>query len=124
MDQFVFEVLVIFVESLGLAHSDEPSMGNCYSAVTIIVSFIVWLYFFFLKPLMLSKTRFQKSTLKAVVVTLLSLGTLQQCGSAIDHLKRIIKQKAPSLNQQSAKRRIPRFVLPYFSFFFFQGTYC
>lgn len=31
VDQFVFEVLVIFVESLGLAHSDEPSMGNSYS---------------------------------------------------------------------------------------------
>ncbi|XP_034562055.1 DNA-dependent protein kinase catalytic subunit [Notolabrus celidotus] len=61
VEQFVFEVLVIFVESLALAHADERSMG-----------------------------------------------TLQQCGSAIDHLKRIIKQKAPSLNEQSAKRRIPR----------------
>lgn len=30
VDQFVFEVLVIFVESLGLAHFDEPSMGNCF----------------------------------------------------------------------------------------------
>lgn len=28
MDQFVFEVLVIFVESLSLAHSDEQSLGN------------------------------------------------------------------------------------------------
>uniref|UniRef100_A0A3Q4AQN1 DNA-dependent protein kinase catalytic subunit n=1 Tax=Mola mola TaxID=94237 RepID=A0A3Q4AQN1_MOLML len=61
VDQFVFEVLVIFVESLALAHTDEPSMG-----------------------------------------------TLQQCGSAIAHLKRIIIHKAPSLNQHSAKRRIPR----------------
>ncbi|KAM4606662.1 DNA-dependent protein kinase catalytic subunit [Polymixia lowei] len=61
VEQFVFEVLVIFVESLALAHSDERSMG-----------------------------------------------TLQQCGSAIDHLKRIIKQKAPSLNQHNPKRRIPR----------------
>nr|CBN81784.1 DNA-dependent protein kinase catalytic subunit [Dicentrarchus labrax] len=61
VEQFVFEVLVIFVESLALAHSDERSMG-----------------------------------------------TLQQCGSAIDHLKRIIKQKAPSLNQHNAKRRVPR----------------
>ncbi|CAJ1081863.1 DNA-dependent protein kinase catalytic subunit [Xyrichtys novacula] len=61
VEQFVFEVLVIFVESLTLAHSDERSMG-----------------------------------------------TLQQCGSAIDHLKRIIKQKAPSLNEPNAKRRIPR----------------
>ncbi|XP_019130385.2 DNA-dependent protein kinase catalytic subunit isoform X1 [Larimichthys crocea] len=61
VEQFVFEVLVIFVESLALAHSDERSMG-----------------------------------------------TLQQCGSAIDHLKRIIKQKAPTLNQHNAKRRIPR----------------
>ncbi|KAM6971354.1 DNA-dependent protein kinase catalytic subunit isoform 1-T1 [Tautogolabrus adspersus] len=61
VEQFVFEVLVIFIESLSLAHSDERSMG-----------------------------------------------TLQQCGSAIDHLKRIIKQKAQSLNEQSAKRRIPR----------------
>lgn len=61
VDQFVFEILVIFVESLGLAHSDEPSMG-----------------------------------------------TLQQCSSAIDHLQRIIEHKASSLNQPSAKRRIPR----------------
>ncbi|XP_070783882.1 DNA-dependent protein kinase catalytic subunit [Enoplosus armatus] len=61
VEQFVFEVLVIFVESLALAHSDERSMG-----------------------------------------------TLQQCGSAIDHLKRIIKQKAPTLHEHNAKRRIPR----------------
>ncbi|XP_022045230.2 DNA-dependent protein kinase catalytic subunit [Acanthochromis polyacanthus] len=61
VEQFVFEILVIFVESLALAHADERSMG-----------------------------------------------TLQQCGSAIDHLKRIIKYKAPSLNQHNAKRRIPR----------------
>lgn len=55
----------------------------------------------------------------------LHAGTLQQCSSAIDHLKRIIKHKASSLNQPSAKRRIPRFfffLLFYFSFshvFFF-----
>uniref|UniRef100_A0A3P9NWB4 DNA-dependent protein kinase catalytic subunit n=1 Tax=Poecilia reticulata TaxID=8081 RepID=A0A3P9NWB4_POERE len=61
VEQFVFEVLVIFVESLALAHSDERSMG-----------------------------------------------TVPQCCSAIDHLKRIIKHKAPSLNQHNAKRRIPR----------------
>uniref|UniRef100_A0A8L0DT02 DNA-dependent protein kinase catalytic subunit n=1 Tax=Oncorhynchus mykiss TaxID=8022 RepID=A0A8L0DT02_ONCMY len=61
VEQFVFEALVVFVESLGLAHSDERS-----------------------------------------------LGTLQQCGSAIDHLKRIIKYKASNLNQQNTKRRIPR----------------
>ncbi|XP_066575742.1 DNA-dependent protein kinase catalytic subunit isoform X2 [Amia ocellicauda] len=58
--QFVFEALVIFVESLALAHSDEKS-----------------------------------------------LGTLQQCSDAIDHLKRIIKHKAASLNEKS-KRRVPR----------------
>ncbi|XP_061568965.1 DNA-dependent protein kinase catalytic subunit [Cololabis saira] len=61
VEQFVFEVLVIFVESLALAHSDERSMG-----------------------------------------------TLQQCCSAIDHLKRIIKHKAVSLNQHNNKRRVPR----------------
>ncbi|KAM9332600.1 DNA-dependent protein kinase catalytic subunit [Pholidichthys leucotaenia] len=61
VEQFVFEILVIFVESLALAHSDERSMG-----------------------------------------------TLQQCSSAIDHLKRIIKHKASTLNQHNAKRRIPR----------------
>ncbi|KAM4719019.1 DNA-dependent protein kinase catalytic subunit isoform 2-T2 [Anableps anableps] len=61
VEQFIFEVLVIFVESLALAHSDERSMG-----------------------------------------------TVQQCGSAINHLKRIIKHKAPSLNQHNAKRRNPR----------------
>ncbi|KAK6293153.1 hypothetical protein J4Q44_G00366540 [Coregonus suidteri] len=61
VEQFVFEALVVFVESLALAHSDERS-----------------------------------------------LGTSQQCGSAIDHLKRIIKHKASNLNQQNTKRRIPR----------------
>uniref|UniRef100_A0A8C9Y6X9 DNA-dependent protein kinase catalytic subunit n=1 Tax=Sander lucioperca TaxID=283035 RepID=A0A8C9Y6X9_SANLU len=61
VEQFIFEVLVIFVESLALAHSDERSMG-----------------------------------------------TLQQCCSAIDHLKRIINHKAASLNQHSAKTRVPR----------------
>ncbi|XP_036376580.1 DNA-dependent protein kinase catalytic subunit isoform X1 [Megalops cyprinoides] len=60
VEQFVFEALVIFVESLSLAHSDERS-----------------------------------------------LGTLQQCADAIDHLKRIIKYNSASLNQTS-KRRIPR----------------
>ncbi|KAM3860678.1 DNA-dependent protein kinase catalytic subunit [Diretmus argenteus] len=61
VEQFVFEVLVVFLESLALAHSDERSVG-----------------------------------------------TLQQCGSAIDHVKRIIEHKAASLNQHNAKRRIPR----------------
>nr|XP_061809878.1 DNA-dependent protein kinase catalytic subunit-like [Nerophis lumbriciformis] len=65
VEQFIFEILVIFVESLALAHTDERSMG-----------------------------------------------TQQQCSSAIDHLKRIIKYKAPVLNQHSAKRRIPRGFLP------------
>ncbi|GAA6076648.1 DNA-dependent protein kinase catalytic subunit isoform X1, partial [Tachysurus ichikawai] len=60
VQQFVFEVLVVFIESLALAHSDEKS-----------------------------------------------LGTVQQCCSALDHLKRIIKHKADSLNQNT-KRRIPR----------------
>uniref|UniRef100_A0A4W4HUH9 DNA-dependent protein kinase catalytic subunit n=1 Tax=Electrophorus electricus TaxID=8005 RepID=A0A4W4HUH9_ELEEL len=60
VEQFVFEVLVVFVESLALAHSDEKS-----------------------------------------------LGTVQQCCSALDHLKRIIKHKAGALNQH-AKRRPPR----------------
>lgn len=31
VEQFIFEVLVIFVESLALAHSDERSLGNCSS---------------------------------------------------------------------------------------------
>ncbi|XP_068566169.1 DNA-dependent protein kinase catalytic subunit [Cebidichthys violaceus] len=61
VEQFIFEVLVIFVESLALAHSDERSMG-----------------------------------------------TVQQSCSAVDHLKRIINQKSSSLNQHSAKTRIPR----------------
>uniref|UniRef100_A0A8C5BIH0 DNA-dependent protein kinase catalytic subunit n=1 Tax=Gadus morhua TaxID=8049 RepID=A0A8C5BIH0_GADMO len=61
VDQFVFEVLVVFVESLALAHSDDRSVG-----------------------------------------------TLQQCIGAIDHLKRIFQYKAAALNQHSAKRRTPR----------------
>uniref|UniRef100_UPI00398F68DD DNA-dependent protein kinase catalytic subunit isoform X2 n=1 Tax=Pristiophorus japonicus TaxID=55135 RepID=UPI00398F68DD len=60
VDQFVFEVLVVYVESLALAHADDKS-----------------------------------------------LGTVQQCCDAIDHLKRIIKQKALALNKP-VKRRVPR----------------
>uniref|UniRef100_A0A8C3U087 DNA-dependent protein kinase catalytic subunit n=1 Tax=Catharus ustulatus TaxID=91951 RepID=A0A8C3U087_CATUS len=60
VEQFVFEALVVFLESLALAHTDEKS-----------------------------------------------LGTAQQCCDAINHLKRIIKHKAPSLNKEG-KRRIPR----------------
>ncbi|XP_056377813.1 DNA-dependent protein kinase catalytic subunit isoform X2 [Hyla sarda] len=60
VEQFVFEILVVYMQSLALSHGDEKS-----------------------------------------------LGTIQQCSDAIDHLKRIIIQKANSLNK-SSKRRIPR----------------
>ncbi|KFP72380.1 DNA-dependent protein kinase catalytic subunit, partial [Acanthisitta chloris] len=60
VEQFVFEALVVFLESLALAHTDEKS-----------------------------------------------LGTAQQCCDAINHLKRIIKHKAHSLNKEG-KRRVPR----------------
>ncbi|NXL64473.1 PRKDC kinase, partial [Chordeiles acutipennis] len=60
VEQFVFEALVVFLESLALAHTDEKS-----------------------------------------------LGTAQQCCDTINHLKRIIKHKAPSLNKEG-KRRVPR----------------
>lgn len=39
VEQFVFEVLVIFVESLALAHSDERSMGNHISIVDCALGF-------------------------------------------------------------------------------------
>ncbi|XP_077126580.1 DNA-dependent protein kinase catalytic subunit [Ranitomeya variabilis] len=60
VEQFVFEILVVYMQSLALSHGDEKS-----------------------------------------------LGTIQQCSDAVDHLKRIIIQKASSLNK-SCKRRIPR----------------
>ncbi|XP_075703736.1 DNA-dependent protein kinase catalytic subunit-like, partial [Rhinoderma darwinii] len=60
VEQFVFEILVVYMQSLTLSHGDEKS-----------------------------------------------LGTIQQCSDAIDHLKRIIIQKASNLNKAS-KRRIPR----------------
>ncbi|XP_078543449.1 DNA-dependent protein kinase catalytic subunit [Lissotriton helveticus] len=60
VEQFVFEALVVYLESLALTHADEKS-----------------------------------------------LGTVQQCSDAIDHLKRIIIQKAPSL-VKAGKRRLPR----------------
>ncbi|KAM9024210.1 DNA-dependent protein kinase catalytic subunit [Ara ararauna] len=60
VEQFVFEALVVFLESLALTHTDEKS-----------------------------------------------LGTTQQCCDAINHLKRIIKHKAPSLNKEG-KRRVPQ----------------
>uniref|UniRef100_A0A8C4UGT6 DNA-dependent protein kinase catalytic subunit n=1 Tax=Falco tinnunculus TaxID=100819 RepID=A0A8C4UGT6_FALTI len=60
VEQFVFEALVVFLESLALTHTDEKSVG-----------------------------------------------TTQQCCDTINHLKRIIKHKAPSLNKEG-KRRVPR----------------
>ncbi|XP_062986775.1 DNA-dependent protein kinase catalytic subunit [Elgaria multicarinata webbii] len=60
VDQFVFEALVVYLESLALTHGDEKA-----------------------------------------------LGTTQQCCDAIDHLKRIIKHKASTLNKNS-DRRLPR----------------
>ncbi|CAK6438705.1 unnamed protein product [Pipistrellus nathusii] len=60
VEQFVFESLVTYMESLALAHADEKS-----------------------------------------------LGTIQQCHDAIDHLCRIIEKKYVSLNE-AKKRRCPR----------------
>ncbi|XP_054840598.1 DNA-dependent protein kinase catalytic subunit [Eublepharis macularius] len=60
VDQFVFEALVVYLESLALTHGDEKS-----------------------------------------------LGTTQQCCDAVDHLKRIIKYKASTLNKE-LPRRLPR----------------
>ncbi|KAM5298283.1 DNA-dependent protein kinase catalytic subunit [Ctenodactylus gundi] len=60
VEQFVFEALVIYMESLALAHADEKS-----------------------------------------------LGTVQQCCDAIDHLTRIIEKKHACLNS-AKKRRLPR----------------
>ncbi|XP_069477126.1 DNA-dependent protein kinase catalytic subunit [Ambystoma mexicanum] len=64
VDQFVFEALVVYLESLALTHADEKSL-------------------------------------------VCQTGTIQQCCDTINHLKRIIIQKAPSL-VKSAKRRLPR----------------
>ncbi|XP_044600073.2 DNA-dependent protein kinase catalytic subunit [Equus asinus] len=60
VEQFVFEALVTYMESLALAHTDEKS-----------------------------------------------LGTIQQCCDAIDHLSLIIEKKHVSLNK-AKKRRLPR----------------
>ncbi|XP_057593505.1 DNA-dependent protein kinase catalytic subunit isoform X2 [Hippopotamus amphibius kiboko] len=60
VDQFVFEALVTYVESLALAHADERT-----------------------------------------------LGTVQQCCDAVEHLGRIIEKKHVSLNE-AKKRRCPR----------------
>ncbi|XP_013210333.1 DNA-dependent protein kinase catalytic subunit [Microtus ochrogaster] len=60
VEQFVFEALVTYMESLALAHADEKS-----------------------------------------------LGTIQQCCDAIDHLRRIIEKKHDSLNIPR-KRRLPQ----------------
>ncbi|XP_074056019.1 DNA-dependent protein kinase catalytic subunit isoform X1 [Macrotis lagotis] len=60
VEQFVFEALVIYMESLALTHADEKS-----------------------------------------------LGTIQQCCDAIDHLTRIIEKKHIALNKPK-KRRLPR----------------
>ncbi|XP_075405763.1 DNA-dependent protein kinase catalytic subunit [Tenrec ecaudatus] len=60
VEQFVFEALVVYMESLALAHTDEKS-----------------------------------------------LGTVQQCCAAIDHLRHIIEKKHDSLNKPK-RRRLPR----------------
>ncbi|XP_006860145.1 PREDICTED: DNA-dependent protein kinase catalytic subunit [Chrysochloris asiatica] len=60
VEQFVFEALVVYMESLALAHTDENS-----------------------------------------------LGTVQQCCAAIDHLRYIVEKKHVSLNKPK-KRRLPR----------------
>lgn len=67
-------------------------------------------YFTTVKPI---KSHFcSKYYLEAVAIFFLGLkiGTVQQCCDAIDHLKRIIKQKASTLNKKS-NRRLPRLVL-------------
>lgn len=38
VEQFVFELLVIFVESLALAHSDERSLGNYSHTSTYLMT--------------------------------------------------------------------------------------
>ncbi|XP_073085590.1 DNA-dependent protein kinase catalytic subunit isoform X1 [Manis javanica] len=58
VEQFVFEALVTYMESLALAHADEKS-----------------------------------------------LGTIQQCCDAIDHLGHIIEKKHVSLNKEKRRRR-------------------
>ncbi|XP_016054399.1 PREDICTED: DNA-dependent protein kinase catalytic subunit [Miniopterus natalensis] len=60
VEQFVFESLVTYMESLALAHTDDRS-----------------------------------------------LGTIQQCHDALDHLRRIVEKKHVSLNE-AKKRRWPR----------------
>uniref|UniRef100_A0A673C7H7 DNA-dependent protein kinase catalytic subunit n=1 Tax=Sphaeramia orbicularis TaxID=375764 RepID=A0A673C7H7_9TELE len=44
VEQFVFEVLVVFVESLALAHSDERSLGNCSSIAALHMFPLVFFY--------------------------------------------------------------------------------
>ncbi|XP_007947257.1 DNA-dependent protein kinase catalytic subunit [Orycteropus afer afer] len=60
VEQFVFEALVVYMESLALAHTDDKS-----------------------------------------------LGTIQQCCDAVDHLRHIIEKKHVSLNK-AKRRRLPR----------------
>lgn len=41
MEQFVFEVLVVFVESLALAHADEKSMGETVCPLFLLLCILV-----------------------------------------------------------------------------------
>lgn len=90
VEQFVFEVLVVFVESLALAHFDEKSLGKKLSS-------------FLCQGILFDGYDYHLGFC-IIVYT----GTVQQCCSSLDHLKRIIKHKADSLNKNS-KRRIPRY---------------
>lgn len=91
MQEFVFEVLVVFVESLALAHSDEKALGKRSSVAS-----------FEILPLSI------RLPVTCWCFGMIRTGTVQQCCSALDHLKRIIKHKADSLNK-NVKRRIPRY---------------
>lgn len=58
-----------------------------------------------------------KLYLEAITILLFldfKIGTIEQCCDAIEHLKRIIKHKASTLNKKST-RRLPRLVLVFIS---------
>ncbi len=79
VEQFVFEVLVVFVESLALAHFDEKSLGkklnwtffiiktSCLMVMTIILAFI----------LLLSTQELSSSVVAPLIIWRESLNTRQ-----------------------------------------------
>ena len=91
VDNFTIEILVIYLESLAMAHEDEKSLGE--SSVYIFLENDVFCTVYEL-------------LYNAYVLV---IGTQSQCIDVISHLERIIVSKSSVLLNTNKKRRVPRY---------------